>query len=201
MFTTLTKLSSILVITMVAVACTAQSDPMPAGSQSPAASEAPSGAGAGTQAPPSSQGSAVTGADLSQKLNACGLPQPCSWPIDTGAPEQADGVRCVISELTAGHTLRVETLLVADGGDTGCQTHQVLEFFASAKTAYYLQYVQCGATEKSHTLRRCNLLGHDAYASCLASFDASRKAGGGIECSLATEWVTGCTDVDAVTCP
>jgi hypothetical protein len=136
----------------------------------------------------------------SSTLDACVLPQPCSWPVSSGKPDEADAIRCVVSELSSGRALSVDTLLVADGPATGCETHQELHFFVATNTAYSVWRKKCGTTEE-RVIRRCTMLTRDAYATCLASFDSSRTAPEGITCSTPENWMSGCTDVTEPTCP
>jgi hypothetical protein len=136
----------------------------------------------------------------SSTLDACALPRPCSWPVSSGKPDEADAIRCVVAELSDGHPLSVDTLLVADGPASGCEVHQELHFFSAKGTAYSVWRKRCGANEE-RVVRRCTMLTREAYATCLTSFDASRGKPEGITCSTPLDWMSGCTDVADLTCP
>lgn len=156
----------------------------------------------GTQPTPGQPATgAVTGSQVAATLDACSLPKPCAWPTNTGSGEDKASIRCVVNELASGHSLSVETKLVADGPATGCEVKQGLHFFAGSNVAYLLWRKTCGATEE-HKLEKCTMLDAKAYSTCLSSFDASTTAASsdGFECSLPTDWMSGCVPVEQASC-
>jgi hypothetical protein len=191
MFTTNRRLTTTLMFAMLGAGCGLEETAGVAGGGEATQADA-AGADADDTGTP-------TGNELAETLNACALPRPCSWPVSSGKPEETDSVRCVVAELAAGRALSVETVLVGDGAVDACETRQELHFFGDAGTAYYLWRKRCGDSEE-HSLRRCDMLGHDAYASCLAAIDASGGGPGGVACSTPEDWVTACTEVERTTC-
>lgn len=149
-----------------------------------------------------SEGAAAVadGGSSSSPLEGCALPRPCSWPIASG--KETDGPRCVISELSNGRSVAVETKLVADGGDQACEVREELHFFVESNVAFRVWRKKCDAGEERRTTR-CTMLSRDAYVTCLASFDESRadRRPTGIECSLPSDWMTDCAEVEAPVCP
>lgn len=149
-------------------------------------------------AAPATEG-AVTGSQLAATLAACSLPQPCAWPTNGGRPDELPSIRCVVNELAAGHSLSVETTILADGPSTGCEVKQGLHFFAGSNVAYLLWRKTCGASEE-HQLKKCTMLDSKAYATCLSSLDASAASRTGFACSLPSDWMTACTPVEQAVC-
>jgi hypothetical protein len=122
--------------------------------------------------------------------------------VSSGKPSEADGPRCVIAELAAGRSLAVDTELVGDGGDAGCEVRRELHFFVATNTAYDIWTKRCeSASTVERHVKRCQMLTTANYVSCLESFDATRASTDGISCSLPQEWTSECIDVDAPSCP
>ncbi len=190
MRSTFRSLGVLLLVSFFAAGCSAEEPATTAGGET----KQPAGSS------PADAGDASKGKELAGALDACALPKTCAWPTSSGKPEEIDSARCVVSELAAGRAVGVSTVLVADGGPSGCETRRELHFFAATGVAYTLWRNQCAATGE-HVLERCTMLDKAAYATCLADIDASRSSPDGVRCASPEDWVKDCTDVEQVACP
>jgi hypothetical protein len=137
--------------------------------------------------------------DARQTLDACSLPETCTWPDDPGAQDPTP-YRCIVAELEAGRGLLAATF-ITDGGDCGTEARL---YVGTSGRAYFWQRSDrdCSAADDiSYQLERCERYDTGHYTTCLAAMDSYQPGDPlGIPCSIVTDWVTACTPTEQVDC-